>query len=622
MKSYLYNQGALAISCLADRASNSEEGKTSNFSYENGALYNVDEDWKDVDHEVLIVGWDDDYPKENFKTSDNRELPPGDGAWLAKNSWGVNCWGNTLYNEYMYYKLISWKDTSVYEVLGGKTIQEAIDSGQEIFFRKTASDREDKTWELCLEEKTGSKVIAKVTRYSVTVEGDRYIFMGDEETELGVGQPTVQYSHCPTWDGYFYISYYDRTICSVAGYEGVKAEDDYDNLYTYCYNGCNDGGNEIEDYEFDSALKVSNVFTAQKDETIKAINIAMGECGTVLSLDVYTFPVGTRVKNPESGIRVEKAHLEKQMTYAGQYTLELPTPVEVEKGQSYALVAKLKRTDLDGGVKYFAPIERTGYTDSSPFDYQLDENTTLSCVTWSVIKANEEESYIYNPADKTWYDVTDVQGLKKAGGDVWNATYLGTVGRRVCGVGNVILSSYTDDGISPRTKVNTTEVESSENADSKVSLSGDKVDLKVASATYTGKALKPQVTAKYNGTTLKEGTDFSLTYSKNKKAGKKAQITLTGKGNYTGSVTVNFTIKKRKLTKKNAAVKVAKAVYTGRALKPKVTVKWKGSKLKKSRDYTLKYSKNKKVGKKALVKITGKGNFKGSIKKNFTIKKK
>jgi C1A family cysteine protease len=37
------------------------------------------------DHAVLLVGWDDDYPRTNFATGNQ---PAGDGAWLAKNSWG------------------------------------------------------------------------------------------------------------------------------------------------------------------------------------------------------------------------------------------------------------------------------------------------------------------------------------------------------------------------------------------------------------------------------------------------------------------------------------------------------------------------------------------------------
>lgn len=35
-----------------------------------------------ANHAVLVIGWDDDFPAENFKS-----MPPGDGAWLVRNSW-------------------------------------------------------------------------------------------------------------------------------------------------------------------------------------------------------------------------------------------------------------------------------------------------------------------------------------------------------------------------------------------------------------------------------------------------------------------------------------------------------------------------------------------------------
>ena len=34
-------------------------------------------------HEIIIIGWDDDYPKENFTVE-----VPGDGAFICQNSWG------------------------------------------------------------------------------------------------------------------------------------------------------------------------------------------------------------------------------------------------------------------------------------------------------------------------------------------------------------------------------------------------------------------------------------------------------------------------------------------------------------------------------------------------------
>ena len=36
-------------------------------------------------HAITIIGWDDNYAKENFKAG---HMPPADGAWLIKNSWG------------------------------------------------------------------------------------------------------------------------------------------------------------------------------------------------------------------------------------------------------------------------------------------------------------------------------------------------------------------------------------------------------------------------------------------------------------------------------------------------------------------------------------------------------
>ena len=146
----------------------------------------------------------------------------------------------------------------------------------------------------------------------------------------------------------------------------------------------------------------------------------------------------------------------------------------------------------------------------------------------------------------------------------------------------------------------------------KVSLS--KCKLTVKDQTYTGKALKPAVTVKYGGKALKKGADYTVSYKNNVKPGT-ATVTVTGKGGYTGSAKVTFKIlvplSKCKVTVKNQT-------YTGKALKPAVTVKYGSKALKKGADYTVSYKNNKAVGV-ATVTVTGKGGYTGTKKLTFKI---
>lgn len=48
------------------------------------------------DHAAVLIGWDDNYSKYNFST-----VPPGDGAWIIKNTWGVE--GEYDYSYISYY---------------------------------------------------------------------------------------------------------------------------------------------------------------------------------------------------------------------------------------------------------------------------------------------------------------------------------------------------------------------------------------------------------------------------------------------------------------------------------------------------------------------------------------
>ena len=78
-------------------------------------------------------------------------------------------------------------------------------------------------------------------------------------------------------------------------------------------------------------------------------------------------------------------------------------------------------------------------------------------------------------------------------------------------------------------------------------ISGASVKLSATSYTYNGKAKKPTATVTLNGKTLKKNVDYTVKYSSNTAIGK-AKVTITGKGNYKGTVSKTFKILPAKQT--------------------------------------------------------------------------
>ena len=150
---------------------------------------------------------------------------------------------------------------------------------------------------------------------------------------------------------------------------------------------------------------------------------------------------------------------------------------------------------------------------------------------------------------------------------------------------------------------------------SRISISKASVTLSTSTYAYDGKAKKPGVMVKLNGKTLKNGTDYTVSYSNNTKVGT-AKVTITGKGNYTGSVSKTYSIKNN--FKKATISGISNKSYTGKNITQSITVKYNGKTLKKGTDYTVSYSNNKSIGT-ATVKITGKGSYTGTITKTFKI---
>lgn len=93
-------------------------GVVANYHHDNNCLKNANYycNYKNKeDHAITIIGWDDNYNKNNFKNT-----PGGNGAWICKNSAGTN-WGNNGYFYLSYYDKTLNKELSYTFILNDTT---------------------------------------------------------------------------------------------------------------------------------------------------------------------------------------------------------------------------------------------------------------------------------------------------------------------------------------------------------------------------------------------------------------------------------------------------------------------------------------------------------------------
>ena len=108
IKSSVYKYGGVETVIYCDM-----KNATSNSYYynRNRSSYYYTED-QSPNHDVVIVGWDDNYPKEYFNTE-----PAGDGAFICKNSWGKD-FGDEGFFYISYYDTNIGMNSVVYTKLG------------------------------------------------------------------------------------------------------------------------------------------------------------------------------------------------------------------------------------------------------------------------------------------------------------------------------------------------------------------------------------------------------------------------------------------------------------------------------------------------------------------------
>ena len=129
------------------------------------------------------------------------------------------------------------------------------------------------------------------------------------------------------------------------------------------------------------------------------------------------------------------------------------------------------------------------------------------------------------------------------------------------------------------------------------------------------------VKVELNKTTLKKGSDYTVSYANNTEAGK-AILIIKGKGQYAGTKTITFTIKRTPTALTDSMVTNKKEIGTveihKNGAKPKPKLATGGSALTEGKDYAISYKNNKKAGTGTIV-IKGKGNYTGNLEIPFRI---
>ena len=177
-------------------------------------------------------------------------------------------------------------------------------------------------------------------------------------------------------EGYFYLSYYDKSIYTVGYALEAELSNNYDNNYQYdgamLYGYMGYGG---------SNNKYANIFEAKANqdgsENIKAVSFMTGR-STNLNYTVSIYTNLTDETNPESGtLAAQKSGI---TTYDGTYTVNLDSPVEINEGNKFSVVVEVRN---DSGKTPYLAYERSMQSGKAGY--------------WCTASAKENQSFIATP---------------------------------------------------------------------------------------------------------------------------------------------------------------------------------------------------------------------------------
>ena len=151
----------------------------------------------------------------------------------------------------------------------------------------------------------------------------------------------------------------------------------------------------------------------------------------------------------------------------------------------------------------------------------------------------------------------------------------------------------------------------------KYNLQSAEVTADQTSYTYDGKVHKPGINVKYDGTVLKEGTDYKVKAENTVEVGKYT-VAIDGMGLYDGKKEVAYTINAISIDTANVTLNNSIFAYDGSAKKPEATVNLNGNLLTKDVDYLISYKDNINEGVGHVI-IRGTNHYDGQLDISFKI---
>lgn len=206
----------------------------------------------------------------------------------------------------------------------------------------------------------------------------------------------------------------------------------------------------------------------------------------------------------------------------------------LEEGADYIVTYK-NNLDSGTGQVTLTAIEGSGILGTKTVNFTITGNKM------NKVKVTGLKPLVYDPNAEMVQNMSDVQ-LTYAGNALTEGIdfTLAYVNNAKAGTAKMV---FTGKGLYNGTLNKTFKI-------TKLPLNDGMLDeaSKNIKLSYTGKALKPEVKLTVGGTELKKGTDYTLSYSNNVKVStetKPAWIVVKGKGNYSGSFKVSFTIEEK-----------------------------------------------------------------------------